>query len=56
VLARFIHLKNEKLVNVELKSPSLKNKECNNHFSSAAKVKQGIVQDVFERKQFCLGL
>ena len=43
VLARLLHLKNEKLVNVELKSSSLKTKEAEDCFSLEAKVKQRII-------------
>lgn len=39
VLARFIHLKTQKLINTELKSPSLKNKAGNDYSVSAAKIK-----------------
>lgn len=42
LLARFTHLKKEKLINVVLNSPPLRNNGGNDSFSSAAKVKHKV--------------
>lgn len=42
LLARFTHLKNEKLINVVLKSPPLRNNGGNDSSCSAAKVKHKV--------------
>lgn len=41
MLAQLFHLKNKKLINVELKSSLLKMEEANGYFSLVTKVKQG---------------
>lgn len=51
VLAKFTHLKNEKLVNVALKSPPLKNNGGNDYSSSLAKGKHKVWYRMLTWKQ-----
>lgn len=54
VLARLLHLKNEKLINVELKSSLLKTEEANDYLSLVAEVKQSVTQDVTLEMKVCV--
>lgn len=57
VLAKLLHLKNEKLINVELKTSLLKTEEASDYFSLVAKVKTRCCTGCYLRnKSLCLGL
>lgn len=56
MLARLLHLKNEKLINAELKSSLLKAEEANGYFSLVTEVKQGGTGCYLRNKSLCLGL